>query len=152
MRLLAFSGIILPLTVGAVASAFGSDASFLPVVIWLAGLLGIGQLGLSAWALTSKWDDALGYSQESMTDNSRIADEFRKLAQDVPPDFKIRHAIIEAEARSRNTSDQRQGITDEEKRIGMRAALRQFERSRAGCNTVPKSMKATSCGVCGNFK
>jgi len=151
MRLLAFSGIVLPLTVGAVAGAFGAGSSILAISIVVAGVLGVFQLGLSAWAISAKWDDSLGYSQESTTDNYRLSKEFATLAKLASTTFQLQLAILEAQSQSRDAQDQRQDISDPEKRMGLRAALRQFERKCVKCEKVPDSMEPTDCPVCGKF-
>jgi mobilome CxxCx(11)CxxC protein len=106
---------------------------------------------LSVWALAAKWDDAFAYSQEAMTDNYRLANTFEKLARVAPADIAMRFEIADAAYQARVDADNRQGLSDKDKRRGMRAALRQYQRPCVGCQKVPASMKPSECDICGNF-
>jgi mobilome CxxCx(11)CxxC protein len=109
---------------------------------------------LSIWALVAKWDDGLAYYTESKSANYRLADEYAKLMKAqclAPQEFDMQFKQLETEGRLRTELDQRQDITDQEKRMGMRAGLRQYQRACAGCKTVPVSLRATECEICGKF-
>lgn len=152
LRLLTFLGIVVPLAVGGMVLSFGTAPNYLPIVLTVAGILGLIQLIGSAWALVARWDDSLAYALESTTSNSRIANEYEQLARNPPTDIDTRVQIITAEDRLRSDLDTKQGITEEEKRRGMRAALRQYKRPCATCGKIPDSMIATDCPTCGQFK
>lgn len=151
LRWLAFMGIAVPLSVGGVVTSFGANSPALPYVLALAGVLGIAQLVMSAWALSAKWDDTLAYSLESTTDNNRLATAYDKLAKSPPPDAATRFEVLEAENAARDASDLKQGVSEREHRMGMRAALRQFKQACDTCKKVPTSMEPTNCDTCGNF-
>ena len=70
--------------------------------------------------------------------------------QRINNDNKEQETAIDDEHKRR--VDQLSNITDEEKRMGMRATLRQFQRECANCKQTPVSMVPSECGVCGNFK
>lgn len=155
LRLLNFLGIISPLLIGSLVLAFGTDFSLLWIIILLASIAGIIQFILSGWALVAKWNDSFAYAIESISSNQHISDEFKSLAKNPPEIFKISEAtfkLIDVERKAREAQDNKQGITEAEKRAGMRAALRQYRRECAGCNEIPKSLEPSNCPICGKFR
>ncbi|SRR6266568_3957165 len=154
LRWLAFLGIAGPAALGAIVATFNLNKTALTVAIGVAGLIGIGQLIISIWSLVAHWDDSLAYDIESMSVNYRLAGDYSKLgkAQSLTPqEFDVQFRVLEAEAGLRTGLDQRQDLTDREKRMGMRAALRQYGRACAACKVVPVSLESTNCSVCGQF-
>jgi mobilome CxxCx(11)CxxC protein len=154
LRWLTFLGIAGPAALGAVVATFSLGKAALAISVGLVGIIGIGQLILSIWALVAKWDDGLAYYTESKSANYRLADEYAKLMKAqclAPQEFDMQFKQLETEGRLRTELDQRQDITDQEKRMGMRAGLRQYQRACAGCKTVPVSLRATECEICGKF-
>jgi mobilome CxxCx(11)CxxC protein len=98
------------------------------------------------------WDWA--YYIESKTANYRLEREYKKLGQATtlsPTDFETNLKILDTENEMRNALDDRHDITDNEKRMGMRYALREHERKCSNCDKIPKSMRPTDCDICGNF-
>jgi mobilome CxxCx(11)CxxC protein len=152
-RLRALAGVALgiPLIVGALVLGFGIDTQALRWVVPIAAVLGVLQVAISLWALIAKWDDTLTHSLDSMVDNHRLSRGFEEIARHPTEDFAVRFQVLNAEYNFRDREDLKEVISDEERRRGMRAALRQFQRSCAGCGQVPRDMKRTDCGVCGHF-
>lgn len=149
---LTFLGIAAPATVGAFIGTFNLSPNVTKFVLVLAGLISILQLIFSIWALASGWNDHLSYYLESKSANYRLADEYTQLANIISisqTEFDTKLQVLETEGKLRNDLDNRHDITDKEKRMGMRAGLRQYRRLCAGCSTMPSSMKPTNCGVCG---
>lgn len=154
LRWPAFAGIAIPLIIGSIYLSFGKEFEYLGEFVAIAGILGVVQIVVSAWSLVAKWDDRLAYSLESASANYELSNRYTKLAKNPPPDlaeFRRRFDVLEAKNHSRRDSDYKQGVSDKEKRMGMRAGLRQFERACKECGNVPTSMKPTDCAVCGNF-
>jgi mobilome CxxCx(11)CxxC protein len=154
LQWLAFLGIAAPAALGAVVGTFKLNETALAVAITFAGVIGIAQLIISIWSLVAKWDVSLAYDVESKSANYRMAGEYAKLAKTQTisaEEFDMQFRLLETEARLRTELDQRQDITDKEKRMGMRAALRQYQRVCAGCKQVPVSLDSTACPVCGKF-
>ena len=152
-RSLTFLGIIGPLLLGAIALEFGNVALF-PGLLIPAGIIAIVQVVGSLWSLVARWEDSYSYALESMNSNSRLSDEFRDLASNpeaIADQARLKYQILEQEDRLRCSEDTKQGVTEKEKRMGMRSALRQFKRPCAGCGKVPVSMEPTDCPVCGQF-
>lgn len=151
LRWIAYLGVAFPLAFGGLVLALGANSPWVPLLQVVAGLLGVGQLLISAWSLAASWQSSFAYAQESAADNYRLADQFKSVAKTPQTDLSTRHAVLDAEYHNRSASDTKQGLSDRDKRIGLRAALRQYERACAGCGAVPTSMTATACDVCGNF-
>jgi mobilome CxxCx(11)CxxC protein len=156
LRALTFLGIAIPVLIGGVVLAFGTGARYLPYLLTSAGLLGIFQLGLSAWSLAYTWPDSLEYSLESAAENFDISEKFKELAKQasvaaVPPEFPVRYAEVKARDDARMAADNKKQVTEKELRYGHRAGLRQFGRECEGCHHVPVSMDPTDCPVCGRF-
>lgn len=154
LRTVAFLGLVVPLTIGGIYLSFHSQQKLLDVSITIAGILGILQLIISVWSLASRWEETYSYALESLSANYSISSRFEKLGRFPPPkpsDLQMQFEVLQTENNLRTEQDNKQGITDKEKRMGMRAALRKFQRKCAGCQRVPISMKPSNCDVCGNF-
>jgi mobilome CxxCx(11)CxxC protein len=152
---LKISSLIIPCFVGLVALGYGFNSNFLLYAIYIAIPLSIIQLLISVPANINNWDGELSYSYESNTDNSILSNNFDTLASRPPldnNDFHHRIEVLKAKLASRETQDIKHPISEDEKRMGMRYALRYFQRECVGCKTVPVSMESTKCDVCGNFK
>jgi mobilome CxxCx(11)CxxC protein len=152
LKLLTFFGLAGPLATGAVAGSFGLKSPFTSNVLILAGVVAIIQALISLWAIVDHWDNEQAYAVESMVVNHKLAAKFKKLADSAPADIQNQFDVLEAEYRGREESDKKQGVTEEEARMGLRAALRQTQSKCARCGEIPWSMKATNCDVCGKFK
>jgi len=154
LQWLTFLGLAVPLAVGGIVMSFGVDLPYTAWIITVASILGLAQLILSLWSLVAKWDDMFAYSVESCSDNYRLSDLFKNLAQfENPnsPEHMNRYELLQSENRMRSGRDNQQTLSDREKRTGLRAALRQFQRTCVACKAVPMSMKPSKCDVCGNF-
>lgn len=154
LQALTFLGIAVPASVGGLVLAFGVDDRAVPIVLWVAGVLGIFQLVGSIASLVAKWEDGYAYALQSIASNHQLSDNFKELGERPPAtldELKTRAAFLDADNRHRSSLDYVQGLTDAEKRRGHRAALRQFRRQCATCGIIPESLKATTCGTCGDF-
>lgn len=154
LKLLAFSSLVGPLSIGALVVSVGSSSTIIPWVIAAAAVLSMFQIILSLWSLVSRWQENLSYYLESKADNYYIANRFSSLGNMGLPDNKWRteFSVLEALGDNRTKLDLRHDITDEEKRMGMRAALRHYQRNCASCNNIPNSLDPSNCPICGNFK
>ena len=152
--ILKFFGIAVPLTIGATASGYGLDSEILKWVIVVAVPLTIIQLIISVAAAVQKWDDELSYSYESASENLEIALKHESFAK-YPPNEKStlegEMQILKTKQESRDKQDDKHSITEKEERMGMRYALRNYNRPCVTCGKVPTSMTPTSCNICGNF-
>jgi mobilome CxxCx(11)CxxC protein len=119
------------------------------------GLGGSAQAAIALWSIVGGWVEGYSYATTSAAANESLSARFSELGRSPPNSTnELRHKYkkLQIEDNARREQDHRQGIKQAELRMGMRAALRQFQRPRAGCDEVPTSMKPTNCGVCGNFK
>ena len=152
-RSLEFLGLVVPVAMGGIVISFGTNFRYESITLAVAGILGTIQLIASVWALVASWRDNYAYAHESMNSNYRLAENFEELASNPPskPEAESKYQTLKAEDKVLRRRDQRQEITEKEKRKGMRAALRKYQRECAGCGEVPKSMSPSNCDVCGNF-
>lgn len=152
LRVLMFLGLAVPVTIGGLVAAFGAHFAALETLLVIGGLVAACQAIWSLWAIVAGWDSILAYSRESHTDNIGLYKRFLDLAQsNGATDIEVRLRVLEAENNAREVQDQQRDIGDDEKRFGMRSALRQLRRACVACKQVPTSMEASQCGVCGRF-
>jgi len=140
--------------VGLLILAYGRLKS-LPVIIAVAAAIGIGQAAISLWAIIGGWVDGASYAATSAPANDLLAARYTELASNPPKDltkFQQQYQMLKIEDSSRTEQDFQQGVKEAEKHMGMRAALRKYQRECAGCGKVPVTMKATDCGICGDFR
>ncbi len=151
---LKFLGIIVPLTIGAIALGYGANNNILLYAIIVGTPVIILQLIISTLSIVYKWDDELAYSFEATSDYNNLYDEFRKLF-DFPTqsstELEKKFEVLNAKLNSREQQNSKHKITEKELRIGMRYSLREHKKECAGCTKTPTDMKSTQCGVCGNF-
>jgi len=148
-----YVGFIVPMIVSLLVLSYGHFDS-LPTIITVASALGVGQVVVSLWSVVGDWVTRYSYATDSAAANSGLARKYEELASSPPDDISAMRYECEKLAirdEDRQSRDYQQGVRESEKRMGMRAALRKYQRECAGCGEVPITMKATSCGVCGNF-
>lgn len=153
IRFVALLGVLVPLIAGGVVSSFGV-AKLTPGFLGFLGAIGLGQVIASGFSLIYRWEEAYSYSIESMNSNYQQYEDFKRLAENPPSELleaQIEFKLLEKENSFRTTEDNKQEISDWEKRMGMRAALRQFKRECYTCQQTPHSMKPTDCPTCGEF-
>lgn len=146
-------GILVPALIGLTAIGYGFS-NFLVKLIWVSGIVTMIQFTFSVFAIIFKWDEELSYSFEASQSYSSLWDRFKKLAQTPPDNYEglnKEYDLLNTEYRLRGQQDTKHDIKEKERRIGMRYALREFQRECAACKKIPVSMDATDCPVCGNF-
>lgn len=155
LRILRFFGLALPASVGFVAVSFGLDSPWTGSALTVAAVLGLLQFLVSVWAQVANWEDEFAYATSSVSANNSLSERFQELGRDPPTyprEVQRQFRLIRAEASARSDLDNRKGITDREKRMGMRAALWRFQRACATCEAVPASIRPSgNCGTCGRF-
>lgn len=154
VTLLKVFGIIVPASIGATALGYGIDSNFLKLILVVAVPLTIGQLMVSIFAVLNKWDEELAYAYEASQDLNLMTDDFKKLG-DLPPsgfiELDIEYELLNTRFKARKQQNSKHNIREWENRMGMRYALRQYQKSCVGCDSIPLSMESTNCPVCGNF-
>lgn len=145
-------GIILPVFLGGMLSTYSAYPDLITFSLWITSPLAVIQLVLSA-VLTVKGSDENLVKYSSMAAEYSILDEaLRRLGRypiEDEIDYKNQFDILME--RERGIGKGNLSVTDGEKRMGMRYALREQSRKCAGCKMVPVSMHPTNCDVCGNF-
>lgn len=151
---MAFLGLVAPLLVGVAATTYGFTSLVTVIFVALAALANVILAPLSLWSLVSKWDDKLTYSIASAADNRKFWDQLRLIYEDTSIDDATANANankIREQAAERNRMDDEQAVSDREKRMGHRAALRQMRMPCIECKTIPTTMQSSDCPICGNF-
>jgi mobilome CxxCx(11)CxxC protein len=146
-----FMGVVVPLSVGSLILSFGAKPELMPILIWVAGLVGTIQLILSVWSIVDGWDKQHSYSISAMLANTRLYNSWDRLAKSQPANFKKLVDELQAEDERQEQSDLSAHITAKEKRFAMRSALYYKGLSCAACNIKPPSMTPSNCDTCGNF-
>ena len=151
---LKFFGIIVPLTVGALAIGYEFKHDILVISIAIAIPVTILQLILSTLSIVYKWDDELAYAFEANQDYNHLYDDYTKLYKFPPSsmtELEKQFEVLNAKRKNRETQDSKHDLTDKELRMGMRYSLREPNKECACCKPFPTTMDATKCGSCGNF-
>lgn len=154
LRILAVIALFVPLLVAGVVMGFGVKSPAVPAVLLFSGVAGTIQLLGFGVSLACKWEDRYAYALESKNANYSLAGHYDNLAKTPLPaeEAQPRIDLLDVEYKARESQDHKQQITDEEKRMGMCAALRQYQWECAGCQKKPISLESSTCPVCGKFK
>lgn len=148
-------GILVPVTIGATAMGYGLNNNFLKAIMAIAIPVSILQLLISIISVVYKWSDELSYANEAAQAHYFLNDRFKKLAEFPPSnfaEFDLNFEIINTRLKARNEQDSKHIIKDWEYRMGMRFALREYQKECIGCKETPTSMEFSDCPVCGKFK
>jgi mobilome CxxCx(11)CxxC protein len=155
LQWLGYIGLTGPLLVGLLALGFGVTSHSVERIIPIAIVVGIAQALISAWSLVSDWTGNFAYARESATANAELAAKYQQLARSASEfrhtDLCHRFDLLFVEDSARRQRDLGRSITDRERRRGLRAGMRQFERECSACKQVPVSMTPNQCEVCGKF-
>lgn len=155
LTVLNFLGIATPVAVGSIIGTFKLIPELINIMLAIAGVIGMAQLIMSVWSLTAKWEDRLSYYLQSKSENYQLASKFEALSKDISKSinsYKQEMQILTMDYQHREKLDSQYDILDSEKRMGMCAALRQYQRKCVTCGNVPQELKSTDCGTCGNWE
>lgn len=154
IKMLTFLGMVVPGVIGLAFTSFGANSWFTTALVVIGAVLLILQFIGSTWSLVQGWDANFAYALESMSANRLLSEQFNELSFDNSnvDEANIRYQLLQRDSQARSKEDEKQGFTENEKRMGMRAGLRLLQRPCAACNQVPMSMTPTNCDVCGNFR
>ncbi|MGW5217392.1 mobilome CxxCx(11)CxxC protein [Nocardia sp. NPDC004085] len=150
LSILTFAGLIVPVVTGSFVAAYGARG--LTVLLWVGGAVTLFQVVIFLWSLAADWVGSYQHATRSMERNIVLADSYESIEASSDSDYQRELSKLVERDRIYAADDQRQGITEPEKRMGMRAALRHYREECVGCNMVPTELAASECGVCGNFK
>lgn len=145
-----FLGIFVPSAVGLIVASAWFAPEYLKYITALSLVLALPQLALSILSLAGKWDDRERKAIISMQENNKLSREWERMAKSEAPEQLTFLELHEKTVRQEEF-DLEQVVSDKEMRFGMRHALHNLGKACATCGNVPKDMKATNCGTCGNF-
>jgi len=158
IRLVTLLSFITPLLIGAVALTydFKDYPTVWKIIIGIAGSVGVFQTVLSGFASVNQWENTLSDAYELSAKNKSLSERLERLAQRPPTNYAQLEADFEKldiELSLIGEEGEKQGITDEERRMGMRYGLFINKRpcGNKECQKVPNTMKPITCDVCGNF-
>jgi mobilome CxxCx(11)CxxC protein len=154
IRILTFSGLVVPVALGAIYAGYSTDKIVLGWALSICAFITVVQAVYSLLSLTNSWSDSFASSSESKSANFDLFREFEDLAKRPPTadnDLVTKYSILTAIERAREQQDSKNPLSEAEQRRGMRWALRYFRRACVTCNVVPTSMKPSNCDTCGNF-
>lgn len=158
LQLVTYFGLVVPIVIGLLVLGYGKFKE-LALVISIGTAIGIVQAAISLWSIVGEWVDQYSYAASSASANEALATNFRDLGKDLPAtvdELRTLYGKLQVADEAQRGKDVQQGIKGAEERMGMRAALRNFQRQCAGCKKVPTTMKPpkkpTKCGVCGDFR
>ena len=153
LQWLSYVGFVVPLIIGSLVLGYGAFSA-LAALAAIAVAICIAQSAVALWSIIAGWLDQYSYAAAAIPANYLLSDKFVELTSRPASnlhEFRHEYEKLQVEDRARQQQDYQQGISDAEKRMGMRAALRKFRRRCAACGTIPSSMVSTNCSVCGQF-
>ncbi|MDD1825696.1 hypothetical protein LRP52_26300 [Photobacterium sp. ZSDE20] len=151
--LITFLGLVTPVVVGAAVLSFGYDSKVLPIMIVIAGLVGICQLVLSTWSIVARWDEVYEYAVESLRDNTDLFNKFKRIKESNLPNVSLEEDFnsLRIKYENRESRDLGQALTDKEKRFANHQALLYFSQECHVCKKIPTLSKPSKCNSCGNY-
>jgi mobilome CxxCx(11)CxxC protein len=122
----------------------------------LAGAVLIQAL-LAGWSLVRQWDEQRGYCIRAIRDSYEMKQAWEDIAKCDVEDLQSAYQLRKEQQRIIDSHDIERGISDAEKRRGMRAGLFEYRRACAKCNREPSSrvppfFAYQRCQVCGGGK
>lgn len=155
LTVLKWLGIAVPILVYGIICSFGLSPAWQKFIIMLASIISTALLILSAWSMAANWEQQYSKSLQAQMDYAELCRLYKELGTTMLlslQDYKAEVARLDSLTEKADRLAMELRINDEEKRMGMRAGLREFQRECVGCKTVPKDLLSTPCEICGNFK
>ncbi|QIP16843.1 hypothetical protein G8759_31480 [Spirosoma aureum] len=145
-------GLIIPVALGGMVSTYYTNKEIMDWALLIASPIAIAQLIVSSYLIAVGSDEKLTSYMGKSAEYSLLRGEFEQLAKyPIANSDEYKHKFEILSERASGIGKGNYEVTDPEKRMGMRYGLREFNRECVQCKTVPYSMKATECDVCGNF-
>jgi mobilome CxxCx(11)CxxC protein len=154
LKLLNFVGLVVPVIVGGLVLGYGAGLKALGLVIAVGAGLTVLQLVVAVWSMTAGWVDAQAASTRSAIRNRELARSFDRMVGELAaksPGADAEYNRLSGRDDSQQDNDYALGFSEPETRAAHRAGLRLYRVECVNCETVPEDMKATDCGVCGDF-
>jgi mobilome CxxCx(11)CxxC protein len=127
---------------------------FIPSLSGLAVVLGIILAALCALAVVLKWNERQTAATEARGANLALVDLYEKMAKAALPaeQMPIPADLLDFQYQAQLGRNNKLRVTEEEKHLGLCAALRHFRWPCPGCSKVPMKMVASDCPECGKFR
>jgi mobilome CxxCx(11)CxxC protein len=154
LQWLTYGSLALPLAVGLLVLGYGEFKALKALIVIAAAGCAVLTM-LSLWSIVGGWVDGYAYAKTAVSANYLLSERYATLGGNPPSAFQSlqrEYDKLEVEDKLLQQQDYQQDIGEDEKRMGMHAALRKFRRSCAECNKAPTTMTPGDCGVCGNYK
>lgn len=146
------TGFVIPVLIGGIVTS-SLPPDVLKYTLIITSPIAILQLVASTVLTVSNKENNYTEYTKYFIKNNMLCYDFEQLAKFSPPlqdidIFKSQYNILcEREKGLIDVDD----LSDKEKRMGMRYALRDNNKSCIQCNKIPYSMTPSNCDVCGNF-
>jgi mobilome CxxCx(11)CxxC protein len=153
--ILKWLGIAVPILVYGIIASFNLSSEVQKFFLTSASIISTLLLVISIWSLVADWEKQYSKSMKAQIDFLELCRLYRelgtttlkKLSQYTEELSKLDILMEKADQLAIELT-----ISEEEKRMGMRCGLREFQRKCASCAKIPKDIVSTNCPVCGNFK
>ncbi|HIF9499298.1 TPA: mobilome CxxCx(11)CxxC protein [Photobacterium damselae] len=146
-----FLGLLSPVLLGGVVASFSVDSVILKNYLLPAcGVITILQAILSLLSLVFRWDEVYSYASGSVQNNTMLTSNFKRLKDSNKINMKQFQSLMD-EYDQQNKSDISQNISVKEMRYAMCVSLLQYQIECRGCGIKPRSLKPSTCDVCGKF-
>jgi mobilome CxxCx(11)CxxC protein len=109
---------------------------------------------LAGWSLIRRWDEERGYCTRAMRDSYEMKLAWEDIGRTDVQNLQAQYELRKAQQRIIDSHDIERGISNSEKRLGMRSGLFEYQKECVGCGVVPSSRKPpmlaiSRCQVCG---
>lgn len=145
----------MPLLVYGIICSFNLDPSLQKAIVAIASIASSALLIFSAWSMAANWEQQYFKSLQTQMDFSELYRLYKELGATTLvtlAEFRAEVTRLDSLAEKADHLAMELQMHDDEKRMGMRAGLREFQRKCASCGQIPTDLISTSCGICGNFK
>lgn len=147
-------GILIPVLVGGIVASYVTNKELIDFVVWLTSPFAISQLVLSTYLTVGGADEKVNSYSFKTAEYSLLNSEFQNLARlgDEDDITDLQHKYNVLVERERSVAKGNFEVSDNYKRMGMCAGLREYRRNCVACKKTPLAIKTSDCDVCGNFK
>lgn len=146
LRFVDFWGIAIPLLAGGLALA-GIQIEGAGLAVF--GVAAVLQVLVFAYNHVNRYPDELESAVEGRRANRELAELYDDATVNAPE--PVTWSAIEQKRLYQASVDEKQNLTKEELRYGMRSALKQYQWECVTCGKVPTGLAPGDCDTCGNF-
>ncbi|WP_407121588.1 mobilome CxxCx(11)CxxC protein [Bradyrhizobium sp. STM 3561] len=152
-----FSAVAIPVITAFVATTDFVDklGSFKAIALGVLAFAVLMQVLLSAWSLIARWDEERSYSLRALRDANDMEVNWREIAKNlVAGDIEEAFEFARSQQKVIDSHDIGKEISEDERRIGLRAGLKEVPRPCVECKKIPATIDVPKhvvkpCPVCG---